>query len=474
MNKSEIVSELKKTNYDEFSCDILGDSILEFQELFKEEFVKTNVAIEQICKNIPKGIVIYENDDDVFDATCSISDGEFKVNKETTQDMNYFRYLMFHEMLHAISFKDFMEHNIFMGFYSADNGEEYEYKSIAFNEAFTEFMTLKRNKMVGFEFDGSLSGYELGVQKIEMITKIIPENELIDAYFNHPYELEKIFEENGLNLDDAFYAIHLLEGKQKSESMLEQKRGLDEPNDALKIVEANRIMLCNLSDALGKPENEEEFIKKWLVLLSERNMKYKFWDIDGIGCFTEFLFDLYDLELDESQISQVLEELKIPEDIFYKYRMLCDIFGSEEKYGILQGLLEIYKNDYDEYFELLRDDAPSLCYRFFDSIPNNFFLYDIELYPRLAQYLNEDDDIDSIKYQKIRCENQDINFYVFTIGSDRIIECEYDNVNVEQEEENLYKVTFDDDSYAYILCENNNYFYDLPSGKIIFDIIYSK
>ena len=54
----------------------------------------------------------------------------------------------------------------------------------------------------------------------------------------------------------------------------------------------------------------------------------------------------------------------------------------------------------------------------------------------------------------------DVAFYVFNIGKDKIIECTYDNVYVEMEEKNTYKVVYDDDSYNILVFEKGKYYFD--------------
>ena len=151
---------------------------------------------------------------------------------------------------------------------------------------------------------------------------------------------------------------------------------------------------------------------------------------------------------------------------------MCMIFGKGSKYEILQGLANVYEKDVDKYYELLKEDAAPLCYRFNKEISSNYYLYDIEIYPRVEKYIDENDDFEDIKIQKIICEEARIVCYVFCIGKDRIIECTYDNVYVEKEEKNKYKVVFDDDSYNYIIYERGKYYFDTPNGKIDFKYIY--
>ena len=126
------------------------------------------------------------------------------IEKEVLDNQDYFEYVFFHEFIHAISYRKFNEKQ-FMGFYTTTKGDDYEFKVRSFNEAFTEYLTLKRNKMVGYKIEnGILSGYELGALEIEMLENIIPKEKLINSYFNEPNLLENLLNEYHMNIDEIF------------------------------------------------------------------------------------------------------------------------------------------------------------------------------------------------------------------------------------------------------------------------------
>ena len=135
--------------YNKFSVDILSKMIMEFQQLFKEKYLTTDEVIQLVILNIPKGVVVYDKVEGRYDAICSISSKEFKIEKEVLDNQDYFEYVFFHEFIHAISYRKFNEKQ-FMGFYTTAKGDDYEFKVRSFNEAFTEYLTLKRNKMVTY------------------------------------------------------------------------------------------------------------------------------------------------------------------------------------------------------------------------------------------------------------------------------------------------------------------------------------
>lgn len=426
MNIEQIQNRLSK-NYDDFTTKTLSSSIIEFQELFKEKYYTTDQVIEIVIENIPNGIVIYDDKNEKFDSVCAMTSGEFKISKTVLNDNEYFSYIFFHEFLHSISYK---KHNNmqFMGFYTIEKGKDYEFKSKAFNEAFTEFMTLKRNKMCNYNPENKfLSGYDVGAHELEILTKIIPEQELIDCYFNKPNLLEKILKKYRMNMDEIFYSFYALEGMEYDIKALEEKRGLVKPQNLFKIIDGERYFYYNLLDSFGKVESEKEFNNKWSILLSELNSKYNFYNIDGIFRYGELFRDIDKIGIRESTII----ENKASKENLIKYKLLYKIFNTENKENILYELYKIYSEDYNKYWDLLKDDFAILAYTFLDKIKNNYQLYDIEMYPRVYKYLeNENTTIKNVDFEKISCEEEKIKFYIFNINDNTYIESNYDDTIV--------------------------------------------
>lgn len=426
------VEQIKKRlneKYNKFSVDILSKTIMEFQQLFKEKYLTTDEVIQLVILNIPKGVVAYDKVEGRYDAICSISSKEFKIEKEVLDNQDYFEYVFFHEFIHAISYRKFNEKQ-FMGFYTTTKGDDYEFKVRSFNEAFTEYLTLKRNKMVGYKIEnGSLSGYELGALEIEMLENIIPKEKLINSYFNEPNLLENLLNECHMNIDEIFYSFKALEAKDYDEHSLEYKLALINPNNVFKIIDGERYLFYNLLDSFGKVKNEEEFNKKWSILLKEYDNKYNFYKIDGIFRIGEICSDM---ELLNIKTSKLIEQ-KISNETLNKYKFLSKIFKIEEKEKILSKLYEIYKNDCRTYFNLMRDESAVLAYTFLDNIKNSYQLYDIEMYPRVYPYLQKENaKINDVIFKKIRCEELNINFYIFDINEKNYVESNYYDIIIDR------------------------------------------
>lgn len=448
MNKEELINKLKNY-YDEFSSKYLANCIDEYNQLFNEKYIDTKEIINLLVQNFPNGLKLYDTVGDAFDATCSASSKEFKVNKEILNDKAYFEYVLFHEFIHAISFRK-NNNKQFMGFYTVEKGDDYAFKSKAFNEVFTEYVTIKRNEVVNYVSNRKyLSGYIVGVEQLKLLFKIIPEEELINCYFNCPDNLEKIFTKYKMNIEELFYTFYGLECKEYDIEALINKRGLQYPKDLLKIIDAERFLYYNIIDSIGNVDNQEKFDNKWKLILSDIG-QYTLYKFDKIFLYGQLFKDLEKNK--KNSITFILnEELK-------KYKMLCEIFENENKNEILKRLFEIYNKDYKKYFDLLKDCFATLTYTFLSEIKNNYQIYDIEAYPRAYKYLKiNNTNFDDLIIEKYKSNETKTSFYVFKIDDDIYVETNYDDTTVKRIQDNLFEVKYG----------NNVDLFDLKNKKYI-------
>lgn len=449
MNKDNIYNKLIQY-YDEFSSEYLANCIFEFSQLFGEKYIKIEEIIELLINNFSEGIKIYDNFECNFDAICSANTHQFKVNKEVLNEENYFKYVLFHEFIHAISFRK-NNNKQYMGFYTTENGDDYIFKSKSFNEAFTEYITIKRNESCNYNPENKyLSGYIVGVEQLKLILKIIPEHELVDCYFNFPNKLETIFIKYNMNIDEIFYSFYILEGKEYEIDSLLNKRGLNDPSSVFKIIDSERYLYYNLIDSIGPVTNEESFDNKWKILLSE-NSKFNLWKLDKIFIYQELINDLNLLDYNVS-------DKYISDDELSKYKVLTEIFNNKDRNMILKELSVIYNRNYKEYFELVKDSFATLAYTFLPNIINNFHLYDIELYPRSYKYLEmNNSNIDNLRVEKYECEKVNTRFYIFHINDNVYVETNFDDTSVKHISNNMYEVKYG----------NNHDIFDLGNKKYI-------
>lgn len=439
MDKIEIQTKLEKV-FDDFTTEVLTKSIFDFQRLFNEKYLKTEEVINLVITNIPNGIKLYDNNGSVFDATCSIKSQEFKINKEVLNDREYFDYVFFHEFIHSISYKK-CNGLQYMGFYTLEKGEDYSFKSTSFNEVVTEYIALKRNEMYNYKKEsGVLSGYDLGAVELKLLTKIIPEEEIINSYFNEPDQLDNILKKYNMNLDEIFYSFHQFENMALDVHALERKYGIQYIDRLFKLIDAERYFFYNLLDSFGDIKTEEEFNKKWSILLSEYDLKYNFYNIDGIFKYGMLYKDIEKLNISSNNQIYIQEKEKIE-----KYNFLFKIFEKEDNDLILEKLSNIYKEDYRKYSDLVKDDFAILSYTFLNKLKNNYELADIEIYPRVYPYLKQEKTtIDKVEFKKIRCEEIKMNVYIFNINGNNYVECNYDDAIIKKKTNTLFEVTIYD------------------------------
>ena len=140
MNKYEIEKSLREKYTDDYTINMFTNFVLEFQECFSN-IMTTEEVIRRIKKNIFDNILIVEefenkNLDGRYD------DGYIQLKKSSTENERYVKYLLFHEMLHAItSVRDENGEEIMMDFSNFKKGYGY-----ALNEGMTEYLTQIRNE----------------------------------------------------------------------------------------------------------------------------------------------------------------------------------------------------------------------------------------------------------------------------------------------------------------------------------------
>lgn len=437
MKKDEIVDSLFE--FDKFTIGVLTTSILEFQETFGNKYLTTEEILKLVKENVPNGIKLYDDLGDTFDAICSLKHKEFKVNRNVLKDKDYFDYVFFHEFIHSISFRTY-DGIKYMGFYSADKDEDYGFKSKAFNEAFTEYLTLKRNEKLNYKIEnGSLSGYDLGATEIILLCDAVGEESLIDLYFNKPYELGNFLKKHNMNIEEVLYSIYVFESMDLEIYNLTNKHGMKDVNNLVRIIDAERYLFYNLSESFGNIKNEEEFNNKWGFLLSETNLKYNFWNIDGVIRYGELLNDISRLKIGNNKIVK-----KLSKELLDKYSLLDSIFKSDDENEMLKKFNKIYTEDYKKYYNLVKDDFSILPYIFLDKIKNNYQLYDIEIYPRVYPYLKlEKATIKDVDFKKIECSEKSTKIFIFNINGNNYVECNYDDTIINKKSNNIFEFVYD-------------------------------
>lgn len=116
MEKNKIEEELRKKFDDAYTIKMFTNFVIEFQECFSD-IVPTEEVIARMKANIFGNIKIIEKfDNEKLDGKYAY-DGIIYLKKEFTTNEKYTKYLLFHELLHAItSIRDEYGKEIMLGF----------------------------------------------------------------------------------------------------------------------------------------------------------------------------------------------------------------------------------------------------------------------------------------------------------------------------------------------------------------------
>ena len=102
MEKSQIFESLREKFNDEYTIKMFANYIQEFEECFGD-LLSTEEVICRIKKNVLGSIKIVDKfDNEKLDGRYG-KDGIVYLKREATKDEKYIKYLLFHELLHAIT-----------------------------------------------------------------------------------------------------------------------------------------------------------------------------------------------------------------------------------------------------------------------------------------------------------------------------------------------------------------------------------
>lgn len=166
------------------------------------------ISADEIIKRLKENVILdFEYTEEpingVLDGQYDIANKKVIIYKHEQSDPDYIKFVLFHELTHAITSKKLEDGKDIMGF----SFIEQSYGK-GFNEAMTEWLSIRRNEMLNQKHD---SGYDVIVEQIKVLAQIVGEDELIKCYLNEPESLKKLLEKNNIDFDrlDRLYQIIL-------------------------------------------------------------------------------------------------------------------------------------------------------------------------------------------------------------------------------------------------------------------------
>lgn len=413
MNKDEIEKRLKEKDNDEYTIKMFTNFVLEFQECFSD-IMSTEELINRIKKNIFGNIIIKDEfDNKNLDGRYG-DDGYIYLKKSSVENEKYAKYLLFHEMLHAVtSIRDASGKEIMMGFSHIENSY-----GMGLNEAMTEYLTQIRNQKFEINSSDLNSGYRTIVEQIRRLILIIGDENLKRCYFYNPDSLKELLAKNKINYDELELAYRNLCGKDDDVNAIGNGRKLYD-NENYKLHRFSEIIFNNYANAIGEVNSLEDFKRKYKIFQTY---------VDGDhDCIITMLMSYYknmgkDVNrllkagISFNEIKNALQMLKIDLNILKKMYSFSKCFVNDKNESAVRVYKFCQKNP-NLYISFFRQNYGMMLDYFTecDINPGNDNLYNAERYPLMGLLLKEHPEIDysDVSYDYIEEKNSKVTVYIF-------------------------------------------------------------
>lgn len=458
MERLEIERQLKEKYDDEYTIKMFTTYVLEFQKCFSD-IMDTEEVIRRIKKNIFGNIIIEnEFDNKSLDGKYD-KDGFIKLKRSTTQNDKYTRYLLFHEMTHAItSVRDENGKETMLGFSYLQN----QY-GMGFNEAMTEYLTQLRNKIIEEDSSDLISGYRTIVEQIRRLSLIIGKDVMIKTFFYQPQNFKKIICENGMDYDELEKAFRFFIGKDDDVRNIGEGRRLL-VNQNYNMYKFANMIFNNYTKAIGEVNTLEDFQKKYKIFQTYTEGRY-----DCIVTMYTLYYRSIGKDIDQllqngisfEEIRKVLEGLNIDISTLKVMYVFSKCFN-DDKNKTAVNLYEYFRKNPN----LFQNVATALGnyailfdhFKEYDCNPASESLYDIFRYPIIGQLLKEHPEIDYAevsfdevieKYYKLHIyifPTHDGNKYAYSLDGRKITHIKNDQNN------DIFKIEIDQNVCLSLIC----------------------
>lgn len=457
MNKYEIEKSLRKKYTDEYTIKMFTNFVLEFQECFSD-IMKTEEVIDRIKKNVFGNILIVEefknkNLDGRYD------DGLIQLKKSSTENERYIKYLLFHEMIHAItSVKDENGEEIMMGFSYLKEGY-----GMGLNEGMTEYLTQIRNERFEKDYGDLMSGYRSLVEQIRRLILIIGDNDLKKCFFYNPTSLKELLNTNKMSYDEIEFAFRNLYGKDEEIKRIGKGNKLNDIHN-YKLHAFSETIFNNFSNAIGEVNTLEDFKKKYSIFQTYTDGEY-----DSIVTMFMTYYRQMGEDVDNllkngitlNEIKNIFEILKINMEtlkIIFKFSK-CFVEDKNKSainlYTFNQKAPHLYMRIFSQNYGTILDHFSEL-----DSYFDSNKLYDAFRYTFIGLLLKEHPEIDfsDVSYDHIQDEKSKINIIIFQTSNGK-----------------KYAYTMDGNRVTQFNDQNNNQFFKVCiNDKCTCEFIYDK
>ena len=255
----------KEKKFDEKSIKYLENAIDEFIQIYGR-FVSKEELINRVEKNID--LVEFKETLDKEDSLNGVYDVDTKcISIKHTLNEELIKSVFFHEFLHAIATEGnttgfFRRYSLF----SKENENNGILLGRGWNEGFVQMMTKERDRIIAHK--DIPKGYPILTKSVKKFTELYDKEKMLNAYFNNPGEILKIFKDNGMNVDIEFLHNFDIIYKYEKEiiknyySMFSLLIGFDEDTTEKRIIKdtKERIIKKYVNAVLNKKiENSTQF-----------------------------------------------------------------------------------------------------------------------------------------------------------------------------------------------------------------------
>lgn len=414
MNKNEIKEKISEKYDDEYTIKMFTNFAWEFQECFSD-IMSTEELIDRIKKNIFGNIrMVDEFTNKNLDGRYA-DDGYIYLKKGAVENERYVKYLLFHEMLHAItSVRDENGNEIMLGFsYLKDC------LGMGLNEAMTEYLTQIRNQKFEENRADLTSGYRTVVEQIRRLILIIGDKELKKAYFYNPESLKTILSKNNIDYDEFEFAFRNLVAKDYDVNAM--ANGIKLKNNENYILHRfSETIFSNYAKAIGDVKSIEDFKKKYKIFQT-----YYDGQCDSIGTMFLAYYQNIGKDIDTllkqkvqfNDIKEVLQSLNLNINnvaVWYNFSKCL----SEDKNQSAIKLYEFYNKNPQNYFGIFAQSYGTIYDNFSecDSNPGNDALYNGYTYPMIGRLLKDHPEIEysDVSFDLMEEKNSKTIMFIFS------------------------------------------------------------
>lgn len=439
MEKEEIIKLLKEKYSDDFTLNLLTQFVIDFQNSFNK-YLPTEVVIERLKERIDKIEIIDELINGRLDGRYEDNKNSILLYRETIKNTEYCKYLVFHELIHAITTKDLPNGERMMGFQILKQN-----RGASITEAMTEYLTKIRNKNLDQDF---LSGYDEIVEQMIHIIKIIGEEEVFNSFFYNPEDIMKIFEEHNFDFDEVNEVFGSLYRKEVEIWNLGNEKKLEDLNNCQLFKQAEKLYDI-FSKAIGKVDSNQKFKFKYSVLNKYLNEDINLNKIMELYFYSHMFDDLQEAVQNGGNIeelNQILSEVNTSYNMLKFYNLFRNIFQNDKNESAKQ-LYFIFVNDNNAYNTLMLKNYFSVFFKYAETnllpIENSF--YDLEKIAMIGKFLQDhaEYEFDEVATMKIDTSNN-CGIYCFTTSDNKKYMYNLLNYPVERISESDFRIVFPD------------------------------